>query len=149
MYQSFSHSRLCTLQISSTDDSGTVKLPPLQQFARDIRTLLHSHQGRLALSQLEPAYAAYFGVALVPASYGYPCATALLQAIPHVVTVRGRAFRRTVFLNQEYNGKSISTSIGWTPNWGYCSGILSCSPQNQTPDLPCYETFFIRVVPSF
>ena len=81
-----------------------MKLTALQEFARDMRTLLCTHQGRLTFNSVEGAYAAHFGVALVPASYGYPSLGALLSAIPHVITVRGKGYRRTVLLNQHYQG---------------------------------------------
>ena len=53
----------------------------------------------------ELAYAEHFGVALVPASYGYPSVAALLQAIPHVANIRGKGYRRTVLLCQDFQGE--------------------------------------------
>ena len=74
-------------------------------FARDTRTLLQVHQGKLALQHFEAAYAQHYGVNLVPASYGHPSVVALLQAIPHVVTIRGRGQRRTLLLCHSFQSK--------------------------------------------
>ena len=87
------------------DSDTVVKLSILQQFARDTRILLRAHQGRLALNTFEAAYAQQFGVSLVAASYGYPSVAALLQAIPHVATIRGKGYRRTVLLSRHFQGK--------------------------------------------
>ena len=85
--------------------NGTVKLSSLQRFARDVRTLLRCHQGRLSLSAVESAFSEHFGVALVPASYGYPSVAALLQAVPHVASIRGRGYRKSVLLCQDFQGE--------------------------------------------
>ena len=85
-----------------------VKLCPVQMFARDVRTLLRLHQGRLALSHFEASYAQHFGVGLVAASYGYPSVVALLQAIPHVATIKGKSQRRTLLLCQDFQGQSVN-----------------------------------------
>lgn len=90
--------------MSIQDNENVIKLSCLQQFARDVRTLLRVHQGRLALNTFEAAYAHHFGVSLVPASYGYPSVVALLQAIPHMATIRGKGYRRTVLLSQDFQG---------------------------------------------
>ncbi len=94
-------------QITKPDQGGIVKLCPLQLFARDARSLLQASQCRLSVSQFEAAYAQYFGVALVTASYGYHSISALLQTIPHVVTLRGKGYRRTVLLNQDFHGNAF------------------------------------------
>ncbi len=93
-------------QVTGTGDTAIIKLCPLQMFARDVRTLLRTYQGKLALNQFEAAYAQHFGVALVAASYGYPSTLALLQAISHVAVVRGKGYRSTVLLCQEFHGKT-------------------------------------------
>lgn len=87
-----------------TDDACIVKLCPLQQFARDARSLLRRHDGRLALAGFDAAYAAHYGVALSPAAYGYPSTAALLQAIPHVANIRGKGYRRMVLLCHDFQG---------------------------------------------
>ena len=74
-------------------------------FARDSRSLLRINQGRLPLNNFESAYASHFGVSLVPASYGFPSLVALLTAVPHVVTIRGKSYRRTVLLCQDFLGE--------------------------------------------
>lgn len=89
----------------SEPDNAVVKLCALQQFARDVRTLLRCHQGKLSLAAFERAYAQHFGVALVPASYGQPSTAALLQAIPHVAQLRGKGYWRTVLLCHDYQGQ--------------------------------------------
>ena len=81
-----------------------IKLHVLQQFARDTHALLRAHQGRLALNMFEVAYAQHFGISLVCAAYGYASIAALIQAIPHMATIRGKGYRRTVLLSQEFQG---------------------------------------------
>ena len=93
-------------QVSGTHEDGMVKLCPLQMFARDVRTLLRDRQGKLTLSHFEATYAHHFGVRLVAASYGYPSVVALLQAIPHVTSIRGKGQRRMLLLSQDFHGQS-------------------------------------------
>ena len=84
-----------------------VKLCSLQMFARDSRTLMHVNQGKLGLGQFDAAYIQHFGVTLVSASYGYPSVVSLLQAIPHVIVIRGKGYRRTILLAPEFQGNFI------------------------------------------
>lgn len=93
------------LQLSSNEMSGLTKMSPLQMFARDTRILLQVHQGKLALQHFELAYAQHYGVNIVAASYGLPSIVALLQSIPHVVTIRGRGLRRTLLLSPPFQSK--------------------------------------------
>ena len=89
------------------DAKATVKLCAVQMFARDARTLLMQHTGgHVALSHFERAYSQYFGVNLAPASYGYPSLVALIQAVPLVLTLRGKTYhRRLVMLTPRFQGK--------------------------------------------
>ena len=93
--------------MSGRGSHGVVKLCPIEMFARDVRTLLQLHGGQLALQHFEAAYAQHFGVALVPASYGFPNTLALLRAIFHVAVIRGRAYRRTVVLCRQFEGQYL------------------------------------------
>ena len=106
-------------QILPMDPDPIVKLSVLQQFARDTRTLLRAHQGRLALNMFEAAYAQHFGVSLVAASYGYPSTAALLQAIPHMATIRGKGFRRTVLLSQDFHFRNGNRIIRYSHLQGF------------------------------
>lgn len=87
-----------------TGSETIVKLTPLQMFARDIRMLLLEVDGHLQLNQFETNYSQRFGVALSPASYGFPTVVALLQSVPHVVALRGKGCRRTLILMQHFQG---------------------------------------------
>ena len=89
------------------DKDMTVRLTTLQLFARDARTILQANKGRLALQHFEAVYAQHFGVSLVPPAYGYPSVCALLQAVPHMATIRGKGYRRLVLLTQEFQGELI------------------------------------------
>ena len=91
-------------QVSSRSLEGIVRLCPIEMFARDARTLLQLNGGQLALQQFEAAYAEHFGVALVPASYGFPNTPALLHAISHVAVTRGQGYGRTVVLCHQFEG---------------------------------------------
>lgn len=84
----------------------TVTLCAVEMFARDARTLLLQNPARtLAIGQFEHAYSQYFGVNLAPASYGYPSLTALIQAVPLVLSLRGKTQqRRFVVLNSTFHG---------------------------------------------
>ena len=108
-------------QVSSRSLESVVKLCPIEMFARDTRTLLQLHAGQLALQQFDTAYAEHFGVALVPASYGFPNTPALLHAISHVAVARGQGYRRTVVLCRQFEGwpwfNSISFGLRWIRVW--------------------------------
>lgn len=61
--------------------------------------------GRVALSHFERAYSQYFGVNLAPASYGYPSLVALVQAVPLVLSIRGKTYhRKVVMLTPRFQG---------------------------------------------
>lgn len=64
--------------------------------------------GKLPLQQFESAYANHFGVTLVPASYGHPSVVALLQAVTHVIAIRGKGFRRTILLQADFQSETVS-----------------------------------------
>ncbi|CAH1794385.1 unnamed protein product, partial [Owenia fusiformis] len=95
--------QLCNIvEVVGSYETGSVKLCPIQMFARDVWTLLRAQNGRLLLQHFEAIYADHYGSSLIPATYGYPSLLALLQAIPHVVSIRGKGYRRTVMLNQDF-----------------------------------------------
>lgn len=83
---------------------GYIELYPLQLFARNLRCLLMTHHNKLPLSQVEAKYMEYFNVPCNPAEYGFPSLSAILLAIPHIITIKGKAFKRMLYLNQGYCG---------------------------------------------
>ncbi|ELT96320.1 hypothetical protein CAPTEDRAFT_189894 [Capitella teleta] len=93
------------VEVITRDHLTLVKLCPLQMFARDVRSLLLANQNHLPLCNFEASYANHFGVALVPASYGFPTPVDLLQAIPHVASIHGKGLRRMVWLHQNFQGQ--------------------------------------------
>ncbi|XP_052765793.1 meiosis regulator and mRNA stability factor 1-like isoform X2 [Mya arenaria] len=91
------------VQISGDDESGVISLTPLQTLARDLRTLLQIH-GKITLSHLERLFYKRYCVELKPALYGFQTTVALLMAIPHVVTIKGKGNRRMVHLSGDLQG---------------------------------------------
>lgn len=90
-------------KVSGDDESGIISLTPLQTLARDLRVLLHAH-GKITLSELERLFYEHFCVEIKPALYGFPTLVALLMAIPHVVSIKGRGNRRVVHLSGDLQG---------------------------------------------
>ena len=83
-----------------------VKLCPVQMFARDARSLLMQHDGKLALALFEYMYLQHFHVALSPATYGHPNLISLLLAVPHVIVLRGKSYRQQIVsLTPRFQGK--------------------------------------------
>ncbi|XP_069692388.1 meiosis regulator and mRNA stability factor 1 isoform X2 [Periplaneta americana] len=87
------------VQITKRDGGVYVELTPIQMFARNIYHLLFESDGRLPLSSFEAAYLHKYGVACQPAKFGHVNVVSLLQSIPDVVMLRGRAHKKTLVLN--------------------------------------------------
>lgn len=96
----------CFLQISGDDESGVISLTPLQILARDIRVLLQTH-GKMSLSKFENLFCQKYNVDIKPALYGFPTTVALLMAIPHVISIKGKGNRRMVHLSGDLQGEAI------------------------------------------
>lgn len=90
-------------QISGDDESGVISLTRLQVLARDIRVLLQKH-GKMTLAQFERLFYEQYCVEIKPALYGFPTTVALLMAIPHVVSIKGKGNRRMVHLSGDLQG---------------------------------------------
>ncbi|KAK6187453.1 hypothetical protein SNE40_005480 [Patella caerulea] len=88
------------VQVSGEDNSAVISLTPLQTLARDIRLLLIGH-GKIPFDQLESAFLDAFGIEIKPALYGFPSLQALLYALPHIVTVRGRGHKKNLQLSKQ------------------------------------------------
>lgn len=78
----------------------TVQLTALQLFARDVYRLLCSSDGKLACNSFETAYIRRFGTAVQPSRYGHPNLISLLQAVNHIVIIRGKGAKRLLLLNK-------------------------------------------------
>lgn len=97
------------------DGTTTVQLTSLQLFARDVYRLLSAtDSGRLALNSFEAAYLRTLGTAVQPAQYGFQSVVALLQAIPHTISIRGKGPKRVVILNKELESAGIMLPPGLT-----------------------------------
>ncbi|ODM96586.1 Meiosis arrest female protein 1 [Orchesella cincta] len=95
----FSHIMLVT-PMNELDETRTVSLTPLRIFAHDMSQLLESHGGYLPLSNIENAHLHKYGQPLRPAQLGYPSLLSMLQAIPDVLSLKGRhRTKKTVMLN--------------------------------------------------
>ncbi|XP_071106106.1 meiosis regulator and mRNA stability factor 1-like [Haliotis cracherodii] len=87
------------VHVSGDDDgSAVIRLTALQTLARDIRHMLMRH-GRIPLHQFDKIFFEVHGVEMKPALHGFDCTHTLLQAIPHVVSVRGKGNRKYVQLS--------------------------------------------------
>merc|ERR1739838_752186 len=89
------------LIVEGDEEEGTIRLVPLQMFARDLLTLLHEAGGRMLLLNFDTAYLDRFGVACRPAAFGFPNLVALVQSLGDLVAVRGRGAKRILVLNRD------------------------------------------------
>ena len=98
---------LFLFQISDNQNKGPgyVKLVPLMEFARDVRSLLRIHKGRLPMHHFESAYKDHFGVELRPAAYGFPNIDALLMSLPHLLSIKGKGFKKTMYMSTDFLGE--------------------------------------------
>lgn len=93
-----------------------IKLTPLEIFARDVYLLMISCEGKLPLNSFENAYLRMYGTAVQPAVYGYQTISALLQAIPQTVVIRGKPPKRIILLNTELTSAGFRLPKSLTAN---------------------------------
>lgn len=100
------------------DKSGeiVIQLTALQLFARDVYRLLYSSDGKLAINSFETAYLRRFDTAVQPSRYGYTNLVSLLQAIPHVVVLRGKGAKRLILLNKLLTTAGVNLPSGFIKN---------------------------------
>ncbi|CAL8099473.1 unnamed protein product [Orchesella dallaii] len=88
--------------VTPTNELGTrtVSLTPLRIFAYNISQLLETHGGYLPLSSIENAFLHKYGFPIRSAQLGYTSVLSMLQAIPDVVSLKGKhRNKKTVLLN--------------------------------------------------
>ncbi|XP_013410407.1 meiosis regulator and mRNA stability factor 1 isoform X2 [Lingula anatina] len=127
------------IEVTGEGNRRVVKLQPLQMFAREVRLLLRSNQGKIGLQQFESAYEGQFMVQLKPVRYGFASLMALLQAIPHVATIRGKGYRKTVLLSQDFIGK-LSQYIPPSQIQGLDGSTAGRSNQDGKSASPSYDS---------
>lgn len=81
-----------------------VRFVPLILLARQIHILLNESGGKLLLANFESIFLERFGAPCRPVNYGQPNVTSLLQAIPHLVVIRGKGPKRVLMINRELAG---------------------------------------------
>ena len=82
-----------------------VRFVPLFLFSRQVHILLNENSGRLLFVNFESSFLERFGVQCRPSAYGYSSIISLLQAIFHVVVIRGKGPRRVLTLHRDIVGK--------------------------------------------
>ncbi|XP_075231628.1 meiosis regulator and mRNA stability factor 1-like protein [Lycorma delicatula] len=131
------------------DKSGaiTVQLTSLQLFARDVYRLLCSSDGKLAVSSFETAFLRCFDTAVQPAQYGFNNLISLLQAIPHVVILRGKGVKRLLILNKVLASAGISLPPGFVRNIGNVKNNCTSEVENKDPNSKSNCTAWPAVIP--
>ncbi|XP_065214486.1 meiosis regulator and mRNA stability factor 1-like isoform X2 [Planococcus citri] len=123
---------------NSTADA-IIKLTPLEIFARDVYLLMISCEGKLPLNSFENAYLRMYGTAVQPAVYGYQTISALLQAIPQTVVIRGKPPKRIILLNTELTSAGFRLPKSLTANNNrYSSSYL---PKENIARYPAGDSF--------
>lgn len=82
-----------------------IRFIPIHLFSRQAHLMLNENGGRIPLLSFETCYLERFGVHCRPSTYGHSSILALLQAIPHLIVIRGRGPRRMITLHKEIGGK--------------------------------------------
>ncbi|KAM8771766.1 meiosis regulator and mRNA stability factor 1 isoform 4-T4 [Acanthopagrus schlegelii] len=93
---------------SSTSGRGEewVRLTKLYQFARNVRSLLHTyHYNQIFLTDFHGAYNKFTGCSLEPRCYGYMSTDELLSAIPQVVWIKGHGRKKIIVLKNDMKAK--------------------------------------------
>ncbi|XP_064638971.1 meiosis regulator and mRNA stability factor 1-like isoform X2 [Lineus longissimus] len=119
------------IMVSDDLNNGIVKLVALMEFARDVRSLLRIHKGRLPMQHFGSAYRDHFGTELKPAAYGFPNIDILLQSLPHLLQIKGKGFKRVMYLNTDFLDK-FSHQIAYSPV-PQDSDYMTTRDQNNTP----------------
>nr|XP_033479688.1 meiosis regulator and mRNA stability factor 1 isoform X2 [Epinephelus lanceolatus] len=87
-----------------------VRLTRLYQFARNVRSLLHTyHYNQIFLTEFQGAYNKFTGCSLEPRSYGYTSTDELLSAIPQVVWIKGHGHKRIIVLKNDMKARASSS----------------------------------------
>ena len=74
-----------TYSRSASGREEWVRLTRLYQFARNVRSLLHTyHYNQIFLTEFPGAYSKFTGSSLQPRAFGYTSTDELLSAIPQV-----------------------------------------------------------------
>ncbi|XP_069503221.1 meiosis regulator and mRNA stability factor 1 [Ambystoma mexicanum] len=88
-----------------------VRLTILYQFAKNVRSLLHTyHYQQIFLHEFPTAYSKYIGELLQPKFYGYNSLEDILAAIPQVVWIKGHGHKRIVVLKNDMKTRVNSSS---------------------------------------
>ncbi|XP_068177723.1 meiosis regulator and mRNA stability factor 1 isoform X2 [Antennarius striatus] len=88
-----------------------VRLTRLYQFARNVRSLLHTyHYNQIFLTDFQGAYTKFTGCSLEPRSYGCQSTDELLGAIPQVVWIKGHGRKRIIVLKNDMKAKGSSSA---------------------------------------
>lgn len=101
------------VEVFSSDDvtEECVRLTTLYQFAKNVRSLLHTyHYQQIFLHEFPTAYSKYIGELLQPKSYGYNNLEDILAAIPQVVWIKGHGHKRIVVLKNDMKTRVNSAS---------------------------------------
>ncbi|XP_042197157.1 meiosis regulator and mRNA stability factor 1 isoform X2 [Callorhinchus milii] len=105
------------VEVFSTDaGEESVKLTNVYQFAKNVRSLLHTyHYQQIFLSEFPATYHKYTGEVLQPKLYGYASVEDLLVAISQVVWIKGHGQKRIIVLKNSmkvWNSSSSSPACG-------------------------------------
>uniref|UniRef100_A0A4W3HYD8 Meiosis regulator and mRNA stability factor 1 n=1 Tax=Callorhinchus milii TaxID=7868 RepID=A0A4W3HYD8_CALMI len=97
------------VEVFSTDaGEESVKLTNVYQFAKNVRSLLHTyHYQQIFLSEFPATYHKYTGEVLQPKLYGYASVEDLLVAISQVVWIKGHGQKRIIVLKNSMKGKDF------------------------------------------
>ncbi|CAL8330136.1 unnamed protein product [Lota lota] len=88
-----------------------VRLTRLYQFARGVRSLLHTyHYNQIFLTEFSAAYGKFTGRSLTPRAYGYASVDDLLGAIPQVVWIKGHGHKRIIVLKSDMKARTSSAA---------------------------------------
>ncbi|XP_067314926.1 meiosis regulator and mRNA stability factor 1 isoform X2 [Pseudorasbora parva] len=101
------------------DDEERVSLTRLYQFARSVRSLLHTyHYNQIFLSEFCSAFSKYTGREFQPQTYGYKTLDDLLAAIPQVVWIKGHGHKKIIVLKNDMRarGSPVLTADGPCPD---------------------------------
>ncbi|KAK5866453.1 hypothetical protein PBY51_020644 [Eleginops maclovinus] len=117
---------------ASVCDEERVRLTRLYQFARNVRSLLHTyHYNQIFLTEFQGAYNKFTGHSLEPRSYGYIGIDDLLSAIPQVVWIKGHGHKRIIVMKNDMKVRA-SYSVPSSPQLGENTESPRDSPISNT-----------------
>ncbi|XP_029311600.1 meiosis regulator and mRNA stability factor 1 isoform X2 [Cottoperca gobio] len=109
-----------------------VRLTRLYQFARNVRSLLHTyHYNQIFLTEFQGVYNKFTGCSLEPRFYGYTSTDELLSAIPQVVWIKGHGHKRIIVLKNDMKARA-SPSVPCSPQPGENTESPRESPMSYT-----------------